>query len=602
MAVTIKRRTIKVRRKRQPGAPQDEPSFTGILPDGTVEFTTEADVKGKTDEARCRGIMHVHDFDVVGEVDGDGQVTFKGKTGAASAGEDHTHDVDALMSDSDQTEYEFETGEASNGDGHMHLIRVELEEPLGPQDSAGEEEEQEEGEVEDDSPKPSAKKSSKKTNASRPDSEAAQFSEWDMSAPKQIRYRLRNPNDFRPGTFRTIKMSGMKGISIIAGKLKKDKVPDGTNAGSTIAQSLRFDKEQWTLQEAKAWYEKNKDQFGQPDPNEEMRALLRRMKALVEHRKESFMGRAPAIISSRGESIPGMDEGWFNNLSSTPQTKQGGLIFSDGAGFVGFVDENDPRRRFDGFSTDFSFSAPLDDIPNIFRTGKPRVTLRDGFLYHEVTRTGKWVHPYYGEVDIDHDKLLDFVKHFDMGVLRQMACFNIDHEYNHGSVGWLAKLEVTPGKFTYVGEDRKRVEYDGHVLGSYTKLSPFGEDEIVDKGKWSYTSAEIAWKFREPEMFASEECDRCKKDKDEEDDDESDPMAKYFGRVMHKNVIVGAAATNRPFISNLKAFAASRPRIQMSHRNSKILDVYRRVMSDCGHNILEAHSAVLSELRRRGLV
>ncbi|NSW82538.1 MAG: hypothetical protein HPY90_04555 [Syntrophothermus sp.] len=69
---------------------------------------------------------------------------------------------------------------------------------------------------------------------------------WDETGTS-YRYRIRAPDDFEEGSFRTIELQNTNGIKMVVGKLK-----NGT--GSMVAQSLIFPKDQgWTLDKAKKW-------------------------------------------------------------------------------------------------------------------------------------------------------------------------------------------------------------------------------------------------------------------------------------------------------------------------------------------------------------
>jgi len=63
----------------------------------------------------------------------------------------------------------------------------------------------------------------------------------------EIRQRIKNPDLFEPGSFRSKSLSGIKGVRLILGKLK-----DGD--GSMTTQAVRFSKDNWTMSEAKAWF------------------------------------------------------------------------------------------------------------------------------------------------------------------------------------------------------------------------------------------------------------------------------------------------------------------------------------------------------------
>jgi len=61
----------------------------------------------------------------------------------------------------------------------------------------------------------------------------------------QIRHRIRDPEDFKPDSFRTLPMQGVQGIQVIMGRLKDET--------TMTVQALRFDKDDWTAAEAKKW-------------------------------------------------------------------------------------------------------------------------------------------------------------------------------------------------------------------------------------------------------------------------------------------------------------------------------------------------------------
>lgn len=77
----------------------------------------------------------------------------------------------------------------------------------------------------------------------------------------EIRYRVRDPGDFRSDTFRSKDMPGVKGVRMILARLKKDKVPKGHDPEALVLQALRFDKEQWTMERAKEWVAAHKDKL-----------------------------------------------------------------------------------------------------------------------------------------------------------------------------------------------------------------------------------------------------------------------------------------------------------------------------------------------------
>ncbi len=67
-----------------------------------------------------------------------------------------------------------------------------------------------------------------------------------------IRIRVEDPDKFVKDSFRTIDISKEKGIKAVIGKYKSD--PNGP----THVQSYLFDKDKWTLAEARAWVDEHK--------------------------------------------------------------------------------------------------------------------------------------------------------------------------------------------------------------------------------------------------------------------------------------------------------------------------------------------------------
>jgi len=68
---------------------------------------------------------------------------------------------------------------------------------------------------------------------------------------KYIRIRIKDPSLFVDGSFRTITIDDQKGIKAIIGKLKSDP------QGSTKTQAFLFNKDKWTVDEAKKWVEEH---------------------------------------------------------------------------------------------------------------------------------------------------------------------------------------------------------------------------------------------------------------------------------------------------------------------------------------------------------
>jgi len=75
----------------------------------------------------------------------------------------------------------------------------------------------------------------------------------------EIRYRVRNPDHFRPDTFRRKGLEGVEGVSIIVAKLKPEHVPEGHDPEAMVIQAYRFvrktedNPDGWTMERAKQW-------------------------------------------------------------------------------------------------------------------------------------------------------------------------------------------------------------------------------------------------------------------------------------------------------------------------------------------------------------
>lgn len=63
----------------------------------------------------------------------------------------------------------------------------------------------------------------------------------------QIRYRVHDPEGFEEGGFRTITPNGTEGIQFVIGRRKGE--------DTTTVQSVRFDKDNWTMARARQWIE-----------------------------------------------------------------------------------------------------------------------------------------------------------------------------------------------------------------------------------------------------------------------------------------------------------------------------------------------------------
>jgi adenine-specific DNA-methyltransferase len=88
---------------------------------------------------------------------------------------------------------------------------------------------------------------------------------WEET-PNEIRYRVRDPEQFQPESFRRKALDGVDGIAIIIGRLKKEFVPDDHDPKAMILQAYRFAKKTeqnpdgWTMDKAREWIDQHEPQ------------------------------------------------------------------------------------------------------------------------------------------------------------------------------------------------------------------------------------------------------------------------------------------------------------------------------------------------------
>jgi adenine-specific DNA-methyltransferase len=59
---------------------------------------------------------------------------------------------------------------------------------------------------------------------------------WDET-PNEIRYRVRDPEEFEKGSFRRKDLEGIEGVAIIIGRLKKESVEEGSDPKTMVLQA-----------------------------------------------------------------------------------------------------------------------------------------------------------------------------------------------------------------------------------------------------------------------------------------------------------------------------------------------------------------------------
>jgi adenine-specific DNA-methyltransferase len=91
---------------------------------------------------------------------------------------------------------------------------------------------------------------------------------WDETA-NEIRYRVRDPEQFQPESFRRKALDGVDGVAIIIGRLKPESVPEGHDPKAMVLQAYRFAKKTdanpsgWTMEKAQEWIEEHEPETSQ---------------------------------------------------------------------------------------------------------------------------------------------------------------------------------------------------------------------------------------------------------------------------------------------------------------------------------------------------
>jgi len=127
----------------------------------------------------------------------------------------------------------------------------------------------------------------------------------------------------------------------------------------------------------------------------------------------------------------------------------------------------------------------------------------------EILTTGVWHHPIYGELEITPKRLERFKKNFDDGVRKAIA-IDIEHKSDEGAVGWVKNLTIKDNS-----------------LYALVEWTPEGVQLIRNK----------KYRFFSPEF----------------DDIYEDPKTGQEFR----DVLIGGALTNRPFLQDLREIVLS---------------------------------------------
>jgi phage I-like protein len=130
----------------------------------------------------------------------------------------------------------------------------------------------------------------------------------------------------------------------------------------------------------------------------------------------------------------------------------------------------------------------------------------------QILRVGKWSDPYWGEWQITPEMLAEAVRNFNANVCGREISFDYFHDNLGVASGWVKALTV---------------EGDGDQLWAEVDWTPKAKAMIESK-ELKYFSSEFAFKYTDVES------------------------GKEF-----ENVLLGGGLTNRPYVKNMKAVAAS---------------------------------------------
>ncbi len=93
---------------------------------------------------------------------------------------------------------------------------------------------------------------------------------WEETA-NEIRYRVRDPEQFQPESFRRKALEGVDGVAIIIGRLKEEFVPEGRDPKAMVLQAYRFAKKTeqnpdgWTMKKAQEWISQHEPEVSQAE-------------------------------------------------------------------------------------------------------------------------------------------------------------------------------------------------------------------------------------------------------------------------------------------------------------------------------------------------
>lgn len=147
----------------------------------------------------------------------------------------------------------------------------------------------------------------------------------------------------------------------------------------------------------------------------------------------------------------------------------------------------------------------------------------------QLLRVGEWKHPMYGEFKVSKADLKKFKENYDAKVRKIELALDAEHYPEKGAAAWFRELTI-----------------EGDALFAIVEWTDWGK-EVIDKKLFRYISPEFDFEYEDFETGDT-----------------------------HKNVLFGAALTNRPFIKNMQPVLMSE---NIDVKDEKI-PLYKRVKTE----------------------
>lgn len=300
----------------------------------------------------------------------------------------------------------------------------------------------------------------------------------------QIRYRVRDPDDFRPGTWKTRKLKGIEGVSQVLAKLKANKVPKGHNPDSMVVQAYRFDKKYWTMAKAKKWIAKQREKgnlslesFG--DIIQRVRVALEK---LYEYEDEDGRRHFIYLIDIGPETAVFELDGfcWAIPYSINDE---GEVLFGEPVATERAWKERESDRIIELTLYAFPIRGALATEASEEVVGDD-----EGLIWKEICKVSQWFKLATGrKIEITRQFLQDLVSAFESRVVPYVSVPADDHHHETGGVvpaesntGFVEKLKLV-GQSLWAGlrftddETREKVEQ-----GTVKDVSIYAAPDVHD--------------------------------------------------------------------------------------------------------------------------